>query len=93
MLGLAGDDGRKMEDHLRPPRDRGGGASLRGEIGGNGFNFAGKAIRTQRRHDIYKGEAIDASAAERLMFDQLRNELASDHACRASDEDVHAMWL
>src|ERR1700692_851159 len=78
-----------MEDDVGPAGDsrtRGRGV---GNIGGAGYDAAGKSLQFLRRADVDQRELVDRLAVERAGSDQARHKLAPDHSGGAGDENVH----
>src|SRR3954471_4391111 len=90
-LSFARDDRREMENHVRLTGHQPEAGILARNVERVRVDLAGKSRRMVRRHHIDQRELVDGLAVKASVADEAPGELASDHAGRAGDENVH--WL
>jgi hypothetical protein len=88
-LGLPRHDGGEVEDHVRPLGHELLSLPGLGEVRRHRADLEPRARRRLRLDHVVQGRPRDRPPAESAVPRQPLDELASDHAGRAEDEDVH----
>src|SRR3954470_7669736 len=90
-LGLARHYRGEMEDRVRSVLDQLAARVLGRNIECVGVDLAGETRRRVRLNDVDQSQLVDRLAVQSAVADKPLGQLASDHAGRASDENVHAL--
>ena len=88
-LGLAGHDGREVEDHVGPRGDQRCGDAGPGKVRGERLDVERRVGRLGRCDNVDQCRLVDRLAAEIAVFDQARGQFRADHARGANNQNVH----